>query len=66
MTVPQQGRAAKASGVSDLAFDLVTLFDQHLKNAIIRSAYLFKSYNAFVLCPLFRRGVGDGRTSHRE
>ena len=31
MTVPQQGRAAKASGVSDLAFDLVTLLHNKLQ-----------------------------------
>ena len=31
MTVPQQGRAAKASGVSDLAFDLLTLLQNKLQ-----------------------------------
>ena len=31
MTVPKQGRAAKASGVSDLAFDLLTLLHNKLQ-----------------------------------
>jgi hypothetical protein len=31
MTVPRQGRAAKASGVSDLAFDLLTLLQNKLQ-----------------------------------
>ena len=31
MTVPQQGRSAKASGVSDLAFDLLTLLHNKLQ-----------------------------------
>ena len=31
MTVPRQGRAAQASGVSDLAFDLLTLLQNKLQ-----------------------------------